>query len=408
MACAATALGLLASAAAALPASAVSGAPPLGCGTTVTVDTRLTKDLLDCPNDGLIIGASGITIDLGGHLIRGTNAPGGEGIVDEGHGHVVVEHGTVEGFFVNGVTLRQAPASVVHDLTVRRIGAGGVENQVSTGIWVEASPASRIYRSTVENDVVAWEADGVVVRTSPGFALYRSRLNRNSWDGLVMFMSPGSRIERNVLWANGNNGMEAKTSDAIQIRRNRANRNGNVGIAAGLMRHASIVGNVANANGGATGSETSHAGLFLFDFNDSQIRDNTAMHNSEGIGLIGDQTTSTGNHVVGNVVRSNTVIGLGIGPRANDNVVASNVASRNGLGVGMFDSLGNDLRFNTTRDNVADGVLISSPGNRLTGTRANSNGGHGINAATGTRDGGHNRAHHNRTAPQCVGVTCRG
>jgi hypothetical protein len=58
-------------------------AQPLRCGDTVTQDTTLTADLLDCPGDGLVIGAPGITVDLGGHTVAApetlTGDPGGWG-----------------------------------------------------------------------------------------------------------------------------------------------------------------------------------------------------------------------------------------------------------------------------------------------------------------------------------------
>jgi hypothetical protein len=36
------------------------------------VDTKLTSDLVNCPNNGLVIGADNITLDLNGHVIDGT------------------------------------------------------------------------------------------------------------------------------------------------------------------------------------------------------------------------------------------------------------------------------------------------------------------------------------------------
>jgi hypothetical protein len=43
-------------------------AQPLGCGAVVTRSATLAADLLDCPGDGLVIGADGITVDRGpGH-----------------------------------------------------------------------------------------------------------------------------------------------------------------------------------------------------------------------------------------------------------------------------------------------------------------------------------------------------
>ena len=41
------------------------------CGDVISQDTTLDSDLIDCPGDGLVIGADGITLDLGGHTVDG-------------------------------------------------------------------------------------------------------------------------------------------------------------------------------------------------------------------------------------------------------------------------------------------------------------------------------------------------
>ena len=46
-------------------------AAPVACGDTITVDTKLDADLVDCPNNGIVIGANGVTLDLNGHTIDG-------------------------------------------------------------------------------------------------------------------------------------------------------------------------------------------------------------------------------------------------------------------------------------------------------------------------------------------------
>ena len=78
-------LGIVAAAWAASPAFAA--APPAAavqCGQVITSDTTLANDLVDCPGTALTIGADGVTLDLGGHLVDGTNAPGSEGIAVDG------------------------------------------------------------------------------------------------------------------------------------------------------------------------------------------------------------------------------------------------------------------------------------------------------------------------------------
>src|SRR6185503_18960422 len=79
------------------PANAVT----LSCGQTITQDTTLDSDLVDCPGDGVVIGAPGITLDLGGHLIDGAGFGAGFQGVDDtaGHDAVTVTGGTVQEFF---------------------------------------------------------------------------------------------------------------------------------------------------------------------------------------------------------------------------------------------------------------------------------------------------------------------
>jgi parallel beta-helix repeat protein len=50
------------------------------CGDIITEDTTLTRDLLNCPGDGLIIGNNGITLDCQGHTISGNVTGTGVGI----------------------------------------------------------------------------------------------------------------------------------------------------------------------------------------------------------------------------------------------------------------------------------------------------------------------------------------
>ena len=43
----------------------------LECGDTVTGDRKLTQDLVDCPDTGLVVKDNGVTLDMNGHEIRG-------------------------------------------------------------------------------------------------------------------------------------------------------------------------------------------------------------------------------------------------------------------------------------------------------------------------------------------------
>jgi hypothetical protein len=41
----------------------------MGCGDTITTDMTLDSDLVNCPNNGIVIGADNITLDLNGYTI---------------------------------------------------------------------------------------------------------------------------------------------------------------------------------------------------------------------------------------------------------------------------------------------------------------------------------------------------
>ena len=91
-------------------------AGPVRCGDTITADTTLAADLLDCPNNGIVIGADDITLDLNGHTIDGDNAladpcPEDEfcdfGIANDGHNGVRITNGTVRQFAFGVIALRR-------------------------------------------------------------------------------------------------------------------------------------------------------------------------------------------------------------------------------------------------------------------------------------------------------------
>ena len=65
--------------AAAVAVLAVSGSEAstnrMSCGDTITADTTLHADLLDCPNNGIVIAADDVSLDLNGHSVGGDGRP---------------------------------------------------------------------------------------------------------------------------------------------------------------------------------------------------------------------------------------------------------------------------------------------------------------------------------------------
>jgi parallel beta-helix repeat protein len=392
-------------------AQAASASAVVTCGQTLTVSTRLANDLVNCPGDGLVIGADDITLDLAGHSISGVNAPGSEGVTDDGHKGAKVENGTIHSFFLNGVGLRNAPHSSVRNLTIRKIGAGGVDGDFSAGVLVRQSPHSTVIGSTITNDVSAFQSDGVDVISSAGTTISGNTLAKNAWNGMVVLSSPRTIVVGNELDGNQNQGTEVNFgSDHTVVARNHARNNVSNGLVVGAISDALIEGNTLTGNG--------DTGLFMFDLLHSRVSDNRAGGNGVGISLDGGQHGSSGNRIVGNDTSSNFALGLVVADNANANTVSGNVSNANqgapgeGGGIILFAVTGNTVRGNVANGNldVGIGVFENSPGdstgNVLTANRANRNRAHGIFAVTGTVDGGGNTAHHNTPRPNCLGVVC--
>jgi len=389
----------------AVPAGAAPASTVVTCGQTITANTRLANDLLGCPGDGLVIGADNITLDVAGHSISGVNAPGSEGIADNGHGGITIENGTIENFFLNGIGLRNAPGSAVSEMTIRQIGAGGVVGDVSAGVLVKESPNTSVSESTVSNDVTAFQSDGVDVLFSASAVISDNRLTRNAWDGMFVFFSPGTQVIHNTLDGNQNQGIEVNSgSDNTQLVGNGASDNASNGLVVGAISDAQIRDNTLTGNG--------NSGLFSFDLLNSRISNNSAHGNAVGIDLEGGQNGSTGDLVTNNDTSRNGFVGLLVENGADNNLVAGNLSLANqgppgnGAGIAVLSATGDTVRGNVTNLNLGVGIFIDTAGNVVTDNVANSNHAHGIDVAPGTIDGGGNVAHHNTPPPDCLGVVC--
>ncbi len=179
--------GALAAAGLATFGSGTALAAQVRCGATITTTTRLTKDLTNCPGDGLVIGADNLTLDLNGHTIDGDALPGGAGIRLAGHHGVTLEGGAVREF-ETGVLLDTASGNHVRGLTVLRNDPGrGIDiDNGSNGNLVEGNTSTDNARS------------GIAV-VSSAYNLVRDNVTRrNTLNGIALRSGTHNRIEGNV------------------------------------------------------------------------------------------------------------------------------------------------------------------------------------------------------------------
>ncbi len=286
-------------------------AEALTCGDTITTDTKLTKNLLNCSGNGLIIGASGITLNLNGKQITGQG--NGDGIVVENVSDVVIRGGTVRNF---GLLIFIRNSSNV------RINHMSIRNADGTGIRIFGGSNVEVRRSRIQD----LSFSGINVSNSPGFVLRNSRIiNVGTGDGLngcgggngvSVFLSDDAEILNNLFKrisragilfvASLDGSISFNTiidttsrpcsldfgalsldggSDRTVVSRNRIERNHDFGIGLSNVRNAEIRRNGLRRNLGGFFLTRTLVNLIL--------RRNCIAHSDTGRGLEVDPTQST-------------------------------------------------------------------------------------------------------------------
>ena len=219
-------------AAPAVSASAAETAP-LTCGTVVTSDVRLTADLLDCPGSGLVVGASGITIDLAGHVIDGTGSGAGIDNV-AGHDDLRVANGTVQEFLF-GIELFETSGARIEHVTASS-NANGMAIHRSDHVALD---------SVTANDNWSW---GMELTFNEHVSVRGSTAAGNELGGIVDRYSYDTKYVRNTTTGNQSPGLTVDRSHGVVVERNYVAGNNSFGIDVSYVEDAVIARNVVVAN----------------------------------------------------------------------------------------------------------------------------------------------------------------
>ena len=131
----------------------VKSKPNITCGQTITENSILAEDLACSPDTeyAIVIGASNITLDLGGHTISGyTPRTGVFATSQEG---ITIRNGTIDGFNV-GVYIDQTNRVTIENLTVKNLDIID-PNHFLFGIAVVGSQEVVVRDSLFEFPIVA-------------------------------------------------------------------------------------------------------------------------------------------------------------------------------------------------------------------------------------------------------------
>ena len=154
-------------------------ASALHCGDVITVNTRLGSDLVDCPDNGLVIGADNITLDLNGHVIDGDGTPFTScppatpcdiGVVNgDGHSHVTIKGGSIRQFDTGVLVAGGAAGAHIRRLAVSHTGTVGmvvdqttrtvIDHNVFRDPGVTALAVTRSTKTRVASNVASGSTD---------------------------------------------------------------------------------------------------------------------------------------------------------------------------------------------------------------------------------------------------------
>ena len=284
--------------------------PAVDCGQTITSDLHLTEDLFCEPRtdvlSGLVVGADGIVIDLGGHDIIGSSGPG----IDNSGGYddVTIRNGAVDAFgtailldgasrnrirdvragtrtdgfgltTVRGISISGGDANLVRDSRMSGTSTG-LSVHDSLGLIVEGSSAGAKFGPSVslETDLarihdnssffglslrgssnrvirnhVAGSVFGIQVATGSGNVVAENVVQGFSEFGyagtgiVVSSAAANTRLRANVANENDGDGINVQSA-GTRLKDNTANDNGDLGIEA-VAGVIDLGGNTASGNG---------------------------------------------------------------------------------------------------------------------------------------------------------------
>jgi large repetitive protein len=390
-------------AAAALCSPLTSGAQAakeahVSCGDTITVDTTLDSDLIDCPNNGIVIGADDITLDLNGHTVAGNGEPVKPcpkdefcdvGLLNDGHDGVAVRHGSVRDFRI-GVFIGKARHA-------RVLGISSSANLLF-GIVVETSARSLVRNSSASGNVGP-DGDGMGVFGSHHVRILHNSIRRNGQLGIHVAKSTHILINQNVISRNPTAiSLEANRNE---VSRNLVSRNGNgIGIEG---NHNVVRENHVDRSRGDEGG----FGIPLARGDHNLIAGNTIRDTQASAISVGFEP-GTDNVVRGNRIRGAGEAGVLVDSRGGHTLILGNVirgAAEDGVLV-KSSAKQTLLRRNHSFGAKDDGIDVDSTTTTLTGNAADSNHDLGIDTVRGVTDGGRNNARGNGNSLQCKNVRC--
>ena len=290
------------------PAGAQVG---LACGATITQSTVLQADIGPCTNNGIVIGADSITLDLNGHRIFGRAVSGDRaGVYLLHRSGVVVQNGEITHFDI-GVAVEGGSRN-----TVRRINAhdniGGVGGIGGDGIALLSTRNNLVQGNRTVNNA-PFSGIGVYSRVDND----HPRATAGASGGNVVDQNyvAGNIISRDTSPPNGtdNDGIRVE-NDAVfnTFSNNTVVGNGLDGIALFADTADNVVrGNSVSRNGFYRTTARRGSGIIVFSRSTRNLVENNLVTNNADSGIdirppVGTSAGATNNRILNNTAVGNS------------------------------------------------------------------------------------------------------
>jgi parallel beta-helix repeat protein len=359
--------------------------PQLSCGDTIAVNTKLTSDLVNCPNNGLVIGADNVTLDLNGHVVDGddaefTDCPPDEacdiGVLDFDHHGVTIKGGKVREFTFG---------SLVIGATDSRLTRLDLSHNFFSGLLVAESSRSQIDLITASANGLTTDQAGIDVFDSNTLTIANNAVFANGDIGFFVSGLDDSRFEKNSVSGNPEAGILLDHGNGNEFSHNRFSNNGDGIVVSGDAN--TVAGNWLS--GPSECPEECGFGVSLEGGTDNVIERNTVLHFHQAGIRVASFEEFGGPPTVGSTIRRNLVRGPAVDGVLVESTAVDTLLERN-IAIGGGD----------------DGIDVDNAATTLTRNLAFHNGDLGIEAVPGVTDGGGNHAAGNGNPAQCTNVMC--
>jgi parallel beta-helix repeat protein len=379
--------GLAAAASVVTMAALAPQAHALDCGRTLTRDTTLQTDILECPGDGLVIGANGVDLDLNGLTIDGTGL--GVGVRNDGFDNVTIKNGTISDFDygvqlnvgtldatvsnlslsliqVRSMQLRNTDSSEFTKNTIAEgsrgvlIAGGSADNQFTsnelTRVSNDSIQATASPGNTFTSNRILWTGDNALqFQRAPRTTLTGNTIAHNADAAVTLLASSNSTMQQNRILDSSDAGFKAQSSSGLTFQNNIFR---NVGDSLVLTDTGAIrfIGNkLTNVQDGGTFAGSSN----------NVVKDNVIT----GIGDTGfDFTGSHDNVIQGNTFTDVFDSAVALADSDNNLIEGNTLTTVGDAGIKLFNSHKNQILTNNATATADSGVLLAfSDDNRIFG-----------------------------------------